>query len=70
MASGDTTVIKKYAKIDGTNYRLIESTTYNDAQTLTGIIVSGNEGGVDGVNYVDNMASPVGEAQGGEDVTS
>ncbi len=49
MAAGDTTVIKKYAMIDGTNYRLIRSTTYNDAQTLTGIIVSGNEGGVAGV---------------------
>ncbi len=49
MAAGDTTVIKKYAMIDGTNYRLIQSTTYSGAQTLTGIIVSGNEGGVTGV---------------------
>jgi len=49
MAAGDTTIIKKYAMIDGTNYRLIQSTTYSGAQTLTGIIVSGNEGGVTGV---------------------
>ena len=49
MAAGDTTIIKKYKMINGTTYRLVEQTTYTDAQTLTGITVSGNEGAVTGI---------------------
>lgn len=48
MAAADTVVIKKYVMIDGTNYRLIESTSYTGVQTLTGILVRGDEGAVTG----------------------
>ena len=48
MAAADTVVIKKYMMVDGTNYRLIESTSYTGVQTLTGILVRGNEGAVTG----------------------
>ncbi len=48
MAAADTVVIKKYMMIDGTNYRLIESTSYTGVQTLTGILVRGDEGAVTG----------------------
>lgn len=33
LASGDTVVLKVYRKTDGTNYRLLDSVTYTDAQT-------------------------------------
>lgn len=48
MAAGDTTVIKVYKMVDGTNYRLTQQTTYTDAQTLTGITIKGDDGGVSG----------------------
>ncbi len=49
MAAADTIVIKKYMMIDGTNYRLIELTSYTGVQTLTGIIVRGDEAAVTGI---------------------
>lgn len=48
MAAGDTTIIKVYKMIDGTTYRLTQQTTYTNAQTLTGITIKGDDGGVSG----------------------
>jgi len=58
MVAGDVVIIAKYKMIDGTNWVLIESTTYTGAQTLTGITVKGNEGAVTGIKVT--LAQTVG----------